>query len=153
MTAILDRYFNKVDMTDIEGCWPWTGTITTRGYGQFWLEGKNVKAHRIAWMIANFKDISEGMVIRHTCDYKSCCNPSHLLLGTNADNSRDMTDRDRQSKGSNHGMAKLNETQVVEIKKMLKDVAITYRGIGELFNVAEETIGDISRGQAWRHVK
>jgi hypothetical protein len=35
------------------------------------------------------------MVVRHKCDRASCCNPSHLELGTERDNYRDRVARRR----------------------------------------------------------
>jgi hypothetical protein len=34
--------------------------------------------------------ISNGLVVRHTCTNKSCCNPAHLILGTQSDNYYDI---------------------------------------------------------------
>lgn len=36
-----------------------------------------------------------GAVLRHTCDNRRCANPNHLVLGTSADNVRDMMERGR----------------------------------------------------------
>ena len=37
-----------------------------------------------------------GKVVRHKCDNHTCKEPTHLELGSNADNSQDMVDRKRQ---------------------------------------------------------
>lgn len=51
-------------------------------------------AHRAAWESAH-GPISSGLVVRHTCDNPRCINLEHLLLGTVADNQRDMAERGR----------------------------------------------------------
>ena len=43
-------------------------------------------------------------MVRHTCDVRLCVRPDHLLLGTQADNMRDMAERDRCQRGDTHWM-------------------------------------------------
>lgn len=42
-----ERFWAKVDKSD--GCWVWTAGISSGGYGSFWLDGKNRRAHRVAY--------------------------------------------------------------------------------------------------------
>jgi hypothetical protein len=44
---------------------------------------------------ANQYVLKRGEVVRHRCDNGFCCNPEHLLLGTQKDNSLDKTLRNR----------------------------------------------------------
>jgi hypothetical protein len=44
---------------------------------------------------ANQYVLRPGEVVRHKCDNGFCCNPDHLLLGTQKDNSLDKTKRNR----------------------------------------------------------
>lgn len=55
-------------------------------------------------------------------------------------------------KGSKNGRSKLNESQVRDIKIMLRDTKITHKKIAEAYGVSKETIDDISRGKNWKHV-
>ena len=57
-------------------CWLWTGGLA-EGYGVFSLDGKQVKAHRIAylWLV---EEIPEDCELDHLCRVRRCCNPPHL---------------------------------------------------------------------------
>lgn len=46
------------------------------------------RTHRIMY-IAVHGPIPNGMVIRHKCDVKKCCNPAHLEVGTASQNAYD----------------------------------------------------------------
>jgi len=89
------RFEAKVDRSGPGECWTWTGARLRKGYGRIRVGGRVESAHRIAWVLANGALIPEGMVIRHTCDVPPCCRPSHLALGTDVDNTRDMIERGR----------------------------------------------------------
>ena len=52
--------------------------------------------------------------------------------------------------GIRNGMAKLNEKQVLEIKKLLKTKKYTQEKIGNMFNVSRSAILGIHLGNNWR---
>ena len=92
------RFASKIQRSD--GCWLWTAGTFKNGYGQFnagrFRDGRQDTryAHRVAYQLANGQ-IPDGLVVRHLCDTPRCCRPSHLLLGTQADNLQDARDRGR----------------------------------------------------------
>jgi hypothetical protein len=91
------RFWAKVDCRGPDECWPWTAkaVVSNLKYGAINIGGNVVAgAHRVAFVLAN-GPIDGQDHIRHTCDNPKCCNPSHLLRGTPADNVRDMMDRGR----------------------------------------------------------
>jgi hypothetical protein len=51
-------------------------------------------AHRLAFELA-YGPIPSGLQIQHHCDTPPCVNPDHLYAGTQAQNMRDRTARDR----------------------------------------------------------
>lgn len=113
----IDRFWGYVDKekstTFYNGtrCWEWTASISKKGYGVF----RYGYSHRVSWTVS-IGDIPENMWVLHHCDNRSCCNPHHLFLGTNADNMNDKTAKGRQSYGETHGMSKLTNKQVEEIR-------------------------------------
>lgn len=70
-------------------CWIWTKSLMKdQGYGQLVYNKKFYTAHRFSYLA--FKgEIPKGLLIRHICHNKLCCNPDHLLLGTDKDNYHD----------------------------------------------------------------
>jgi hypothetical protein len=84
-----DRFWSHVDIGSIEDCWEWMTSLDSKGYGQFNINQKQYRSHRISWELNNGK-IPEGMCICHRCDNKKCVNPYHLFLGTQKDNMQDM---------------------------------------------------------------
>lgn len=86
----------RVRKTDT--CWLFEGALDDSGHGNVrikrddrWTCGK---AHRISYY-EHKGAIPAKTVVRHTCDVANCVNPDHLLLGSQADNVRDMVMRDR----------------------------------------------------------
>lgn len=101
--ALHCRFWPRVEVGSDEECWRWGGWINAQGYGQIVVGGRKglpVGAHRIAWELANNRRIPWRGVIRHSCDNPTCCNPKHLLLGTQADNMRDCAAKGRHPNGS-----------------------------------------------------
>ena len=76
-------------------CSEWTGATDDDGYGRRRWRGKVRKAHRVAWEIA-YGPIPEGAKVLHRCDNPPCIEPTHLFLGTQADNVADMIAKGRQ---------------------------------------------------------
>ncbi len=90
----LRRFIAKIRV-DASGCWLWTASTKSSGYGQFVVRassGRPETAHRVAYR-AFVDDIPAGFVVRHRCDVKLCVRPDHLDIGTPADNSRDYWER------------------------------------------------------------
>lgn len=100
-------FYSRVQKSD--GCWLWTGTKTTCGYGRIYIDGELRMAHRISWSIDNDREVPEGLLVLHTCDVKSCVRPEHLYVGDMSDNMNDMWTRKRRSRDSLTPLYKHNE--------------------------------------------
>ena len=103
-------------------CWIWKESKTQGGYGQFTEDGIRWLAHRYAWTCVN-GEIPEGMVVRHMCHNSSCCNPSHLKVGSQTENWKDSEERYR--------IAESKRSLPCEIDgKSYKSLAEAYRSTG-----------------------
>jgi len=79
------RFMENVSVS-INGCWLWSGTIDSYGYGVFVTEKKNTfKAHRLSFALKRGYCSSE-LTIDHLCKNKKCVNPDHMELITNSEN-------------------------------------------------------------------
>lgn len=90
----IERFWAKVQKADGDGCWLWTGSRGTRGYGQFFAKGAPRGAHRVAYALSHGPIPADAYVL-HSCDTPACCKPAHLSTGDQFDNMRGATDRGR----------------------------------------------------------
>lgn len=145
------RFWSKVDKSSgPDGCWLWTGSRISTGYGNVYYLGSMVLAHRLSLMLSGV-DVQPSVFVCHKCDNPPCCNPAHLFLGTNADNVADMISKDRHSRGERNGHAKLSPESVSEIRRLRSDGA-TEIELSARFGVSRATISDISRRRSWTHI-
>jgi hypothetical protein len=150
--ALADRFWSKVRKTD--SCWIWTASLSTHGYGQIGVNGGIQRAHRVAWMLT-FGAYPVGALL-HRCDNRSCCNPAHLFLGTQADNLRDMRMKGRGSTpplhlGERNVNAKLTPDRVREIRQRHSAGESAYQ-LARVFGVWRHTIDSIVHRRTWTHL-
>lgn len=146
-----DRFWEKVNKTP--GCWLWTGCIV-RGQGQFHpstLRGR-VKAHRYSYESV-FGPIPAGLFVLHSCDVGHCVRPSHLHIGTLADNNREMLERNRQARGERHGNSKLTSARVAEIRAIALRRGRALRSIAGQFGVSARCVSHVLNGETWGAVQ
>lgn len=89
VTPLEYRITDNVVVDPMSGCWLWQRSTDTRGYGHLWVDfghGKvSRQAPRLAWELFR-GPIPTGMVIRHRCGVKRCCNVDHLEVLTAREN-------------------------------------------------------------------
>lgn len=149
----IQRFWDKVCVGTQDECWEWQAS-TTMGYGQFRLHNKILRAHRLAWSMANSKHIPEDLLVMHSCDNRKCCNPDHLSLGTHQDNVDDMVAKGRSAKGTRNAYHRLTEQQVREIRLAYKTPTVGLnRRLQKKYGVHEHTIYKIATNKSWKHVQ
>jgi len=74
--------------TDKSGdCWEWLGSVSSRRYPSFMVDGRSVKVHR--WIYEQeIGPIPDGLQIDHMCGNTRCVNPAHLRAVTASENTR-----------------------------------------------------------------
>jgi predicted XRE-type DNA-binding protein len=146
----IQRFWSKVAFTANEKrCWQWNGWLNKNSYGGIFIDGKNRIASRIAWELT-YGQIPNDLNVLHTCDNPSCCNPSHLFLGTILDNNRDKVNKGRQDRGEKHGRHKLTNSQVVEIRQLYSNGNIGQREIADKMNISVATVSRIVNRKLWK---
>ena len=133
-----------------EGCWEWQAALTNDGYGSIGVATSRAElAHRVVWRLIRGA-IPEGMCVCHHCDNPACVRPSHLFLGTQADNMRDAAEKGRMAdnSGENNPNAKLSEKDVLAIRKAYANGYLQVN-LARRYGVTPTNIGSIVRGQTW----
>lgn len=123
--------------------------LDRHGYPNIRRNGKNQTISRTM-----FKDIPEGMVVRHKCDNPRCINIKHLELGTMKQNTQDCIARGRfkfppVNFGTKLKHAKLNDDIVVYMRNSGK----TCYQLAKEFNIDPTTAYDAIKRKTWKHVR
>lgn len=141
-----DQYWREDTTT---GCWLWTLALSDSGHGKVSFNGKKVGAHKFSYQ-RSVGPVPDGMVVRHICDCPSCVNPSHLCLGVQSENVRDMVLRNRQrgAVGERNSHAKLNTGQILDIRRRAASGQRTI-DLAYAFRVSSSQIRNIIRGDSW----
>jgi hypothetical protein len=131
-------------------------TQSFKRYGRKWCNRRKngVGLHIYTWEQHN-GPVPEGMVVRHTCHNPKCYNIDHLVLGTQADNMRDMVEAGRQAKGERIANSVITAQQAQEIwdlKPKGKKAPNGYIAhLKEKYNCSQIVFYDIWRGKTWTH--
>lgn len=145
------RFWNKIEKMKNDGCWLWIGNKTRGGYGSFTLNRKRLLAHRFSYSLA-CGNIPEGLCVCHTCDVRLCVNPSHLFLGTIADNIHDMVSKGRNARGESVAGSRLTPELVSLIRYVYSSGEKTLDEIAKEFGLNSDYVSRIVSGKAWKHI-
>jgi hypothetical protein len=147
------RFWAKVDRSGGDGaCWPWIGARNAKGYGLFHLGIRSQRAHRVAYEMVH-GEICGGMLVCHRCDTPPCVNPTHLFLGTDADNLRDSFAKGRRrNDGEHHPRARLTAADVERIRLAAEVHGPDHSwrgGLARELGISRKYIQKIVSGECW----
>ncbi len=153
----MKNFWKKVSIASADECWNWNGGKNEKGYGLFGFNGATKGAHRVSWILSN-GEIPTGLCVLHRCDNPSCVNPSHLFLGTHADNTADAIAKGRypqitatginRARGERNGQAKLSADDV----RQIRESSASQIKLANQFHVSKSTIGNIKCRRKWAHL-
>lgn len=163
------RFWKKVSVGATDECDIYNGATDKDGYGQFYADGHQIKAHRFSYMVNDgygFREIPKGILVCHKCDNPPCVKNSHLFLGTHAVNHADRNAKGRQAsgdrngartkpgnmaRGSSHPNHKLDEDQVRVIREVHAKTDSAAE-IARMFGVTYQNVRSILIRKTWKHI-
>jgi hypothetical protein len=170
------HFWADVDDADENGCREWLDLKNDDGYGYEYIEARYTEtpgrfyAHRIAYVLTYGPIPDETPIVLHTCDNPPCCEPTHLFLGTDADN---VADRDRKGRGGgykrfgdnngsrthretkpygeNHWRVFLSDEQVLQMREDKKN-GMSLKAIAEKYKVKVSFVHSIVYRQSRTYI-
>ena len=148
--SITERLLSNIEIVPWSGCWIWMASCYSGRYGVLSVGMKNKRAHRVSW--ETFKGpIPEGMKVLHQCDIPCCINPSHLFIGTDADNMKDRDAKERQCKGADHPHSKLTPESAKRLLEFRRTHSLSETG--KMFGVTRQRVWQLERGIKCKHLQ
>lgn len=130
-----NEFWSKVNIEPHPSkCWEWTGNLSRTGYGNMtkrYKERKPIMAHRFSFILQG-GNLTQDMLVCHTCDNPKCVRPDHLFIG---DHSSNMLDKAKKFR-TNGGITKDLAIKILEATKSEKsDLKISQQ-----FKIHRETV-------------
>lgn len=113
-----------------------------------WKDGKR-KHKGVHVLVAEaFLDGEKGKIVRHLDGDSHNNHYSNLAYGSHYDNSMDAKRHGTISRGEKHGMAKLTNKQVIEMRKS----KLPIRKLANIYNISEVHVKRIKAKKCWAHL-
>lgn len=130
------------------GCWVYTGGSPHKGYRR--VPGMLKDVHRLSGQtfLPNFES---SLVVMHECDNRPCWRPSHLRMGTIAENQRDMARKGRSVRGERQHAHTLTEADVLNIRHSLA-AGTPPSVLSKTFHTSPSNVRAIRVGRTWAYL-
>lgn len=148
--GVVRRWVEDVALKfESDNCLKWPFKAAVRGYGKFRLDGREVLASRYICERVNGSPPSPQHEAAHSCGkgHEGCVNKRHLSWKTPSENAADKIVHGTTSRGEQSALAKLTESDVLEIRRRVKTKS--QRQVAFQFGIDPSTVSDIMRGKSW----
>lgn len=154
-------FWEKVNREHPANCWPWTGAISSNGYGSVGWDGKICGAHRVAAFLSGVvaspfwnPSLTVKTLVLHRCDNPLCCNPAHLFTGNFQDNSADCKAKSRMvvRHGEAHHSARLTDEIAERIRYAFEYDCISINELARKYRVTNTAIAKVIYGETYKYV-
>ena len=136
-------------------CLLFDGSTNGNGYGKMTFGGKTVAVHRYALTLFA-GPCPEGMETCHAtadiCGNRHCFSPAHLRWGTREENEADKIPDGTTTRGALNGNAKLDEADVLEIRRRYAAGGTSQRKLAAEYGVSPAQIHGIIRRRRWAYL-
>ena len=152
-----ERFYKHVFNKGEDVCWSWLIASDQDGYGRFFLNGRNIPAHRVAYYLATGNQPGD-LKVCHICDNPPCCNPKYLFLGTSQDNVDDCIQKKRRRHlyNEDHQHNKYSNELILEIRESWEkcsDIVSSINQFAEYYNISGAVMRKILKDPNYRIIK
>ena len=145
-------FLHSIMDTQTDACIVWPYGQDGKGYGKIRYKKKLRNAHAVCLEIYLNQKQPKDMKAAHSCGNPCCVNPLHLRFATPSENAMDRLMHGTANRGEAHGLSKLKEKEVREIRIRLQSGDIQ-REIAKDYGVTQGTITLIKCRRNWAWLK
>lgn len=135
---------------DQNGCKNWPKGISRTGYGVYSIGNFTYSVPRLIHDTLKGSSYKDGLVVRHKCDNRACCNIDHLEIGTQSDNLMDASKRNRLRVGEDNNKSVLTVAQIIKIRDAYPEKSTPE--LAKEYSVSPYCIQMLIKGKTWSHV-